>query len=487
MKSQICFGVILLMAFLGRYTLLNGGFLNDLDEYLFFWIQQNDGHLLEPVYWFKAVNEVQAQLPELFIRSLQYKFLSWFFPDTCFFSISHLKWIGVFNALVVVLQAIALKKILTSTGVKSKASHFVIAIWLILANTNIYCRHILPYDHALLFWLWAIYFSFSKIKFKHWLSGFLAALGVLTYWGSIPALLFFGFSVLQRYKLKSTLPFVLPFFILFLSIEIGARQHGFSYYTFLFDYQKTIHTGNFDEGFIYPFLYLFKVESVAGIGLLFLFLVALYLIYKAKSKTDGWLVYPTLFSLLTFSSAVYFLHSFVWYGRVLHFILPFVALVCYKSIEFISEKKHFSIVFTLVILSLYIGNMKNWRSIQYPRNVIEKYATQTSKNQFQFETKVGLRIDNNPYLPMCLRQEKNIIKEKLIFVNAGFLQDYPTWKFIQSKQKLNPNSRFKLIAKGLHFQSSPFYQFEYNDRNGRNYFQANQFQIRIYSCSERRK
>jgi hypothetical protein len=481
MKNQVRFSFILIIALVGRFTLLDAGFLNDLDEYLFVWIQKNDGLLFNPNYWFKAVNEVQAQLPELFIRSIQFKILSLLnLNSSCLFSVDNLKWIGIINAFVVILQAVLLRKIILSFYKNPLSADLSIALWLVFANTNLYCRHILPYDHSLLFWLFAVYFSLSENKSKHWLSGIFAALGLLTYWGSIPALFFYSFSVLQRYRKFEILPFIIPFFIFFVGVELMAQIHNFSYFSFLVSYQTTIHSGNFNEGFLFPILYFIQVEKVTGVLLVILLFGSMFLIIKKGISADKQVLYPTLFSFLLFSLLVYFAHSFVWYGRVIHFILPFVVLSSYKLFEQILKHFYFSILFGFSLIFIYILQLSSWNEIQYPRNFIEKYANRTSSTQFEFETLVGLRLDKNPYLEICHDSKKSNFESELLFVNAGFLMDYPSIKFLQSKRKFTPPIGYKLIAKGIHFQSHAFYQFEYNDRLGRNYFEKNNFQIQLY-------
>lgn len=481
MINQIRFFFILLIAFIGRLTLLNAGFLNDLDEYLFVWINEYNEHLYQSAYWFKAVNEVQAQLPELFIRSIQYKIITWLNPNSsCLFSLENLKWIGFFNCLVVLLQAIVLRKIILKFYSSLLTADLLVAIWLIFANTNLYCRHILPYDHSLLFWLLAIYLSLSENKNKHWKSGVFAALGLLTYWGSIPALFFYSFSVLQRYRKSEILPFIIPFFIFFVGVELMAQIHNFSYFSFLVSYQTTIHSGNFNEGFLFPILYFIQVEKVIGVLLVILLFGSMFLIIKKGISADKQVLYPTLFSFLLFSILVYFAHSFVWYGRVIHFILPFIVLSSYKLFEQILKHFYFSILFGFSLIFIYILQLSSWNEIQYPRNFIEKYANRTSSTQFEFETLVGLRLDKNPYLEICHDSKKSNFESELLFVNAGFLMDYPSIKFLQSKRKFIPPIGYKLIAKGIHFQSHAFYQFEYNDRLGRNYFEKNNFQIQLY-------
>jgi hypothetical protein len=481
MKNQLRFSLILAIAIIGRFTLLDSGFLNDLDEYLFVWIQKNDGNLLKSVYWFKAVNEVQAQLPELFLRSVQYKLISWFYPESnCQFSIHFLKWIGYFNCLVVILQAIVFRKIILKYFSSYITADFLVAIWLVFANTNLYCKHILPYDHSLLFWLLAIYFSFSNKNFTHWIAGFFAALGILTYWGSVPALFFFGFTVLQRYRKFKLLPFIAPFCILLFGIEVLAKVNEFSYLSFLINYQSTIHTGNFDEGFIFPILYFVTVENLIGIFLLILFICSVFIILREKKKEDLDVFYPAIFSILFFSILVYFAHFFVWYGRVLHFVLPFMLLVSYKVLKIILDRKGMLYLLGLFLFITYTFQLFSWNKIQYPRNFIEKNRSESDDSKFEFETKVGLRLDENPFIEICYKSKKSNNQGKILLVNAGFLADYPSSKFLNSKQKIKIPKSYKLTKAGLHFQSHPFYQFEYNDRIGRNYFDKNRFQIRLY-------
>ena len=481
MINQLRFSLIIVIAIIGRFTLLNAGFLNDLDEYLFVWIQKNDENLLKSAYWFKAVNEVQAQLPELFLRSVQYKLISWFYPDSpCQLSIHFLKWIGYFNCLVVVLQAIVFRKIVLKFFNSYITADLLVATWLIFANTNLYCRHILPYDHSLLFWLCAIYFSLSENKNKHWIAGIFAALGLLTYWGSIPALFFFGFSVLQRYRKFELVPFVVPFFVFLFGIEVLAKVNDFSYLSFLIDYQTTIQTGNYDEGFLFPILYLTKVENVIGILLLILFSCSIFIITKEKKKEDLYLFYPAIFSILFFSILVYFAHVFVWYGRVLHFVLPFILLVSYKVLKIILERNSMPYLLGIFLFITYTFQLYSWNKIQYPRNFIAENISESENLKFEFETKVGLRLDKNPFVEICYKSKKLKNKSKILLINAGFLVDYPSSKFLRSKQKIKIPKSYKLTKNGLHFQSHPFYQFEYNDRNGRNYFDKNRFYIKLY-------
>jgi hypothetical protein len=242
--------------------------------------------------------ELLMRLPFAIIQILWYKLTGQ--------PVSYSNFIPQFhNYLIVLLNTFFLYKICAHYS-KDHSYGKVISltcttIYCALLNHGFYIRHLLPYDNALLFFLIALYFLIvRKSNTTYWFTGALIGFGFSIYPGYF---LFVGIlmsAILIRAFLEKK---IYNFFkasvgalLVLLFWEIITRLGGYSYISSLKTLSGTITQGSFEEGLIYPLLYLWQVENFTGVVLMIGIVVPVFFIYRKSYFLD----YVGLVSKLAF-------------------------------------------------------------------------------------------------------------------------------------------------------------------------------------------
>ena len=252
-----------------------------------------------------------------------------------------------FNVLIVSLNALLLYHIYRrffSVGLALLG----LALYSSLVNTNLYLRHLLPYDHSLFFFFLALLVLLrSKAAVSHRLQALIGVLGGLSYaiypgYFMGPLLLLAlalptGFAATRTDWLRSLKPVAVQLaglLAVLLAFEGLARLGQTSYWASSRYIATTVTQGSFAEGFSFIGSYCWQVEGWLGSSLLGLFGVGLGLSWQARLSANVPAAERGLVRLLTaiflvwlgYALVVQVGHKLVFYGRTLHFFVPFIIM-----------------------------------------------------------------------------------------------------------------------------------------------------------------
>ena len=405
--------------------------------------------------------------------------------------------IGFFNVLISVSLLLVFYGILRNLKFDRQSSILGVILLGGLVNMNLYVRHILSYDEALLFYLLSLYFLTSEqSKFnKYKLAGFMAGMGFTTYPGPFMFLPILGLFILITHRknfffaaTKPAIYFGFSFLGVLLFYELVSRIGGNSYITSAFLLSEAIIEGSHSEGFSFLFSYMLHVEKIWGVLLLAAFCLSFLFLFRRnsydKAKTITGL---SVLAYLAFAIYVYYFKQMVWYGRVLHMYFPFIVI---GVIVFLNECRFLhrrAIYISIGIASAinYAINIYDLNTIAYPRDVLYKYGIATKFKTIQPNYIYQLiniydyaEIDNSlnadikaPLLP----------NGKYDLLNFCWLRHYPDFRYLYDYQPYNLDTvkRENIVFQKTHFMSHPAYAFEYCTVAGKIFFVEKKFQIMI--------
>lgn len=252
-----------------------------------------------------------------------------------------------FNVLIVSLNALLLYHIYRhffSVGL----SLLGLVLYSSLVNTNLYLRHLLPYDHSLFFFFLALTVllrprSSASLKFQA-IVGVLGGLSYAIYPGYfmgpmlLLALALLGLVEARRRDtlraLKPAVAQLTGLLAVLLAFEGLARLGDTSYWASSRYIATTVTQGSFSEGFSFIGSYFWQVEGWLGMSLLVLFGVGLGLNWRSGWFGADFAAERGLVHLLTvvfllwlgYAIVVQVGHKLVFYGRTLHFFVPFIIM-----------------------------------------------------------------------------------------------------------------------------------------------------------------
>ena len=488
MKKAIAFKVTFLFVFIillgGRLLLSGTGYLDDPDEYVYhFLLYFYDGiSSFDPYYWCKANFHNNFFPMEVFIRLLQSKVAAYYAaylelpPDHVRVMIVP----GLFNILVSLGNIFLVYKILIKLHFDQKLALLGILVYGTFLSTNIYTRHILPYENSYFFVLLCIYFIIQeRFTFKLlFLAGFFFACAYATYFGFF--LTYFvgiGYIVfsqpLKNWKntLKQVTYFTLPVVIYVLTFDLISRIYfDQSYILYTLNFTSTIYQGSYSEGLVYAFLYMFKVEKIWGLVFLLSALVGIYLIIRNEGKSalkKLMLIYLLIYLLFGLNAVL--LEGMVVYGRVFRmYYLPLLLGFLYL-LKQLDEKKRMYLYFLIPIAALvnYGFIIQDLNSLAYPRCEIQKHG-------FISNSKTNVHIDYMESLTCGLTykaneqftgvEESGLKPGSYVFQNACFFQHDGD---LSQVYKPLPPTDGEIMFQKKHFMSHPAYTFEYCSKEGR--------------------
>jgi len=214
----------------------------------------------------------------------------------------------------------------------------------LLANSNLYVRHLFPYDLALLFLLGALLLVVGEQRDAAGLhrraigAGLLAGFGFTTYPGYDPFVVILATAVLCNPvgSWRHLIVMGASMACVGLAWEGVARLGGLSLIalTLRFFGTMTVEQGSFEETLVFLPRYLWDVEGLAGAALLAL--VAAFGVMAALGRygrIELGIIGGATAIYLVFGAAGVFLHRTVYYGRLVHMYLPFVVLAAVLALS----------------------------------------------------------------------------------------------------------------------------------------------------------
>lgn len=343
---------------------------------------------------------------------------------------------------------------------------------LVLLSTfsTIYLRHLLPYDLSIFVFIIMIYqlINLKSTKFRKACFGFgvLSSLSFTIYTG------YFFFSIiiyvilileLKKGFFKTTFYYTLGWLPLTILYEILGRLANTSYIHSIFNHSSTITQGDFNEGFLFPFEYIYVSEGFFGV--LILFFSFLY-VFKALT-TKGYIANTSVIEKTLLTSILifiiyclqcYFLNKLVWYGRIVHFFVLIMAISSFIFIMNLKNTLKHVLIFPLFLFAgiNFLNKYNSFKKIDYPRDILEinkVLIIKDESNQFSF-TIPGVK----PYFPF---QNKDFVYRKV--ENCGLL-----WPSKENKiETNNKETKHTLLKEYEHFLNYEPYLFEGYNRNQR--------------------
>lgn len=401
---------------------------------------------------------------------------------------------AICNVLVSLILLFVFYKI-TLYLIKDKTlSLFALIFYAFVVNSNIYLRHLLPYDTALLFNLISLYITLKnspKISYIL-LNGLLAGIS----FGIYPGYFFFNLIILiiiasKINNIRRFLLLLIPYGAILFSVlfiyQYFSMFSTINYANVLRIVSENITQGSFDESLIYGFKYLTSVESVSGIGFLILLcgllINSIFDIFRKRTgffKIKNITVFAGLIAYLAYAFMGFTMHKFVFYGRILHALYPFLI---WSAIIYIQSINNFKIRSLIIycqlsaILLVFVFFYINYLHLGYPRDVLYQYGIQTTAvpfDQHQYEGKPLWSIPS----PAAFNEQTGypyVSRQKIILVN--FCYFYPV------DDVYNPfrvSQGYKQMLSIKHFQSFLPYWFEGFGPKERNILKDRQYKLMVF-------
>jgi hypothetical protein len=495
-KQTAFFISVFAILLLGRICIAGTGYLEDQDEFLYMWIHLNFAGFTHLSTWVDCLYHIQGQPPEIAIRLFEYITVlpvasymgkQMLHPDILYF-------IGLYNIFASLLILYVFFRILLKLNFSVLLALTGVLLLGTLFNYNMYTRHILPYDHALLFQLLALNVLLrDRLKAGHiLLAGLLSAIGLTNYIGGFMFVFINGsFLLFANYKeprvaLRNGFLFVLPFIALTLFYEALARIDGRSYFNFLANYYHTVGTeGSPDEGLVYIFLYFYFVEKWWGLLLLLLFFAGSYLILKRSGLPKArYVIIAATLAYVIFGTYAIFGDRMVFNGRVLHIYYPFVIIGALGWIQLQPwwQANRISAVLMILACINYGFVIIDFNSIGYPRNAIYKYHLfeDKGKTSFTYNEEVPTIVQYSDRRAFCIDSigPHTLPGGRYTLTNICFI---PTIydSLLRCYKPWHQPAGDSIVFEQLHFESHPAYVMEYCTREGRQFFLDKKFKIRV--------
>lgn len=495
---------VLLLLLFGKLILIQSGLLDDTDELPFLEMLRQSDLLWKgnADAWNKQVIGLWSTYPETAIRLLQSVFLNAYADAKGIDPITNeaLLIMGGFNVLTSLFIALVFYLILLRLGFSKAWSVVGVLLYSAFLNTNLYVKHILPYDSSLLFHMISLLILMKEhIPLKRvLLSGLFCALGYYTYHGNF-MFLFIAWAYLMFHTRKHWSVYVMNTFVLAAPslIALGflewlSRKSGKGFFEHTILFSGTIYHGSPEETLPYLFIYFFEVERWWGIGFLVFIFAGLFMLFKKWRVLDRSMKVFALTGIggyLVFGILAHLTGYMVFYGRTFHMYYPFLVVV---ALVFLSQYKQLLVPVALLSILQFGFVIKELQSIGYPRSMVFEFDLfdDTDKTRFENELDIGILYNHQlRYFHLLdwdlatYRLPKpsayNIPPDSLVLLNFAFFYHYPD-TFIQSYQPFEVPPNFLQKTERLHFMSHPAYTFEYCTRAGRKFFLEKKLKIGIY-------
>lgn len=412
-----------------------------------------------------------------------------------------------FNVIVsLIILILFFKSVLLIFNQNFSISLVCTFIYSLLVNSNIYIRHILPYDIGLLFFILIIYIFIKKKNNNELINiktiiflGFLAGYSFTIYPGYyfipiftvIVLLLSAKTEFYLNRKFALILVFALTSVCILMLFESMALFTGVTYLGSLSHLAGTVTQGTFEEGYTFFPKYLISVEDLIGYLILtanLIFVLKLVFeikkrkvdyFFREKAKTMILIVFALI--LLHGSLSVIF-HKMVFYGRLIHLFYPFVIVALFYVVyEIRSQFVKVSLLSIIVLASLYSFFMftADYMKIAYPRDVlfsnriiINNYYSDHFINESPFGAKISTPADfynNSMFNPVYSECDVDLI---------NFCYYYPV---SEKFQEFMPDTNQNIIFEEKHFLSYRAYGFEGFNERERELLKERNYMVKIYS------
>ena len=409
-KNKIYAVLFFVLLAIFRLSLISKGHRFDVDEErylnaLYVWIELFQGHFSQAIaYLFNALGRPCFVLVSLIPAGCQLALAHF-----KIFSLTNLHFYDIpsfFNAVVTIINSILFFRILILLVSDEMIALGGTIAYSLLVNTNLYIRHLFPYDYSLLLFFIALLLILRDVTNKQSrprtavICGILSAFGFLIYPGYYAAALvmMFFFVVSVRSNFLLTISYVSCFLATVMSFEVMSNAVGLSYLKELSVWALAVNHGSFSEGFLFIVRYIKEVEG--GIGVLLFILFVLYVFYfmVKDSTVFKWLIVAVIFMYLLSAILGFVFCQTVFYGRTLHMYFPFLVLAAARAISLIPQQIGKKFLITILILCSFCSFIPfayTYSRLSYPGDLFFKYLSHIPLNKIFWISADEKLIPNN--------------------------------------------------------------------------------------------
>ncbi len=414
----------------------------------------------------------------------------------------------VFNVLILSLSAVLLYKIYRQFFSLGFALVGV-ALYSSLVNTNVYLRHLLPYDHALFFFLLALWLLLTAPEAtatrRQWVVGGLSGFSYAVYPGYFmgPAvLLALGVLLavapklgaghrLKQVRIGPVVAQLAGSVTVLVSLELLARFSDTSYLASSRYIATTVTQGSFTEGFSFVSTYFWQVEGWAGGSLLVLGGAGLGLSIReflrgpapSSSGPTKPVVLTGLLVLgfvawLGYAGLVQGAHQFVFYGRILHFFAPFIVLGAVAALQNIARRwppgKPWLLAGGGAVALWHFGTFVTaYRAVAYPCDVVYARGIHDARQIISNQTTgCDNQLVTYRVFGPRIRGQRTTAEPRYRLVNFAYLYPLSCYRAAGTKGS-------EVVASVPYFMKYAPYQFEGHDAVQRMRLRDNPYEFQI--------
>ncbi|WP_139920707.1 hypothetical protein [Hymenobacter sp. DG01] len=364
----------------------------------------------------------------------------------------------------------------------------VLVVYSALSSTQLYVRHLLPYDTALgVVLLSLVLLSAPAAARSPWRSGLLAGgLGLLAfavYPGYYFAPLLPG-ALLLASQPKSAWKRALWGFgagagLVVVPLEVLTRFGHISYLRTLQHLPATVIQGDFSEGFSFLPRYLWQVEGLTGALLLLAALPGLWALLTCHSTPVARVVAVVpVAAWLGHACLGYFAHTLVFYGRIIHFFLPFLVLYAGAALPLLRRHRLQQLAASALVVTA-LGGLARfvpaYFALAYPRDVLATYSG-VAPGRLRYLNEGGLNATLDYDVPPVGPLAPPARPDSLVLVNCTFL--YPLLS--PGCQPVQLPAAYRRVFDAPHFLTLPAYGFEGFSPSMREQLGQCRFRCRVY-------
>ena len=268
-------------------------------------------------------------------------------------------------------------------------------VYALLVNSNLYLRHLLPYDWALCAGLLVLWLSLTKPRTSMLavMTGALTGVVLTIYTGYYLLCGALGIAVLWETWASTERPDALRFAALFAgasaavigAMELLFRAGGLSYIGSLRDVHRDIAFTSYGDGWLFLPEYLMDVERLSGLVLI---LGAVHYAWHAAVRlARGGLrpidrvMLPMLVAFLAQAASSAYLHAIPLYGRLIHPWMPFLAWMLADALTHASamqRRNAYTGVYAAAVIS-WAAAAWVYVPLKYPADVLYQMGIDTTR------------------------------------------------------------------------------------------------------------
>jgi hypothetical protein len=378
-----------------------------------------------------------------------------------------------------------------------------------LVNTNLYIRHILPYDTGMLC-VFGTFFLCLRMKQQpfrrtwpaRFAIGALAGLTFAVYPGYNAVIVVAGLLLLEKRIFtdadwKSLFRTGLPYGFGVLAVlgffQLLSLANGTSYYEDCLTLSDTIKQGDYADGVMFLPKYLFQAEQSLGYLLAGLIVVAVpVLFFRLRTGftpsrlfaliSDNLMVIAMVLAFVWHVVMVYYFEKMVFYGRLLHLYIPFFVLLVIKvlypftrrNIQYVAAAAVGGVaLYSFAVFAL------QYHRIVYPLTFLHQHANDYPGAKVTTREQAATADNADYFIPLngFSQHPATPGQAEVVLVNMGFL--YPITDNNWCNEIKLPAS-FKLTYSAPHFLNLRAYPFEGYTMAERDILLRCQYQCQVY-------